>query len=306
MLPPEQVSLNCREVVAVGVKDPYTCAKLGQGKLPGDPATYGVSPNAAGDVIGPDGNVIFADPMGAFSTGSNLDLAKAPGRCRFDPYKASVDPNTACLCVATAATCTDHRDGCYWFEDKKTGNKECISNAERFYDHLYMLLHKRGKKDFAINIRYGGTPARGSLPMGPLGPQIIGQGNPNALNPDGTASPVPSDPFAFGQPMGGLPFNPMMSQAGFPPMPADSFGGLPTIGGAVPGFGMMPGGAPAYGVPSYGMPSTPGYGMPTYGAPSTPGYGMPPFTGAPSTPGYGMPNYGAPSMYNYGMPQLAS
>ncbi len=21
------------------------------------------------------------------------------------------------------------------FEDKKTGNKECISNAERFYDH---------------------------------------------------------------------------------------------------------------------------------------------------------------------------
>jgi hypothetical protein len=39
------------------------------------------------------------------------------------------------------------------FEDKKTGNKECISNAERFYDHLYMLLRKRGKKDFAINIR---------------------------------------------------------------------------------------------------------------------------------------------------------
>ncbi len=38
-------------------------------------------------MIGPDGNVIFADPMGAFSTGSNLDLAKAPGRCRFDPYK---------------------------------------------------------------------------------------------------------------------------------------------------------------------------------------------------------------------------
>jgi hypothetical protein len=41
-------------------------------------------------VIGPDGNVIFADPMGAFSTGSNLDLAKAPGRCRFDPYKVGI------------------------------------------------------------------------------------------------------------------------------------------------------------------------------------------------------------------------
>jgi hypothetical protein len=141
---------------------------------------------------------------------------------------------------------------------------------------------------------------------------VFVQGNPNALNPDGTASPVPSDPF--GPPMApGLPFNPMMSQSGFPPMPVDSFGGLPTIGGAVPGFGMMPGGAPAYGMPStpsygmppYGAPSTPGYGMPPYGAPSTPGYGMTPY-GAPSTPGYGMPNYGAPSMYNYGMPQLAS
>jgi hypothetical protein len=130
------------------------------------------------------------------------------------------------------------------------------------------------------------------------------QGNPNALNPDGTASPVSSDPF--GPPMApGLPFNPMMSQPGFPPMPVDSFGGSPMMGGgAVPGYGMVPG-APAYGVPSYGMPSTPSYGMPPYGAPNTPGYGMPPY-GAPNTPGYGMPNYGAPSMYNYGMPQLAS
>jgi hypothetical protein len=39
-------------------------------------------------VVGADGQVIYADPMGAFSTGSKLDLAKAPGRCRFDPYKA--------------------------------------------------------------------------------------------------------------------------------------------------------------------------------------------------------------------------
>jgi len=128
------------------------------------------------------------------------------------------------------------------------------------------------------------------------------QGNPNALNPDGTASPVPSDPF--GSPMApGLPFNPMMSQPGLPPMPVDSFGGSPM------GYGMMPG-APAYGVPSYGMPpygapNTPSYGMPPYGAPSTPGYGMPNY-GAPSS-SYGMPNnYGAPSMYNFGMPQLAS
>ena len=40
-----------------------------------------------GQVIGADGKVIFADPLGSFSTASSLDMAKAPGRCRFDPYK---------------------------------------------------------------------------------------------------------------------------------------------------------------------------------------------------------------------------
>jgi hypothetical protein len=290
-LPPEQVSLNCREVVAVGVKDPYTCAKLGQGTLPGDASAYGVSADSSGQVIGSDGKVIFADPMGAFSTGVKLDLAKAPGRCRFDPYKAQVDPSTACLCVATVDTCKKNREGCYWFEDKKSGNKECISNAERFYDHLYMLLNRRGKKDFAINIRYGATPARGALPMGPLGPQIIGQGNPSptyAMNPDGTASPVPVDPnaglpFSYGIPLAGLPANQatppyalMPPMSGFPmAMDPSVYGGQ----GGFPGYG-MPSALPGYGMPSYGgAPSMPGYGMPSmpgYGAPTMPGYGAPP------------------------------
>merc|ERR1712029_1083657 len=39
-----------------------------------------------------------------------------------------------------------------------------------------------GKKDFAIKIRYGATPARGELPMGPYGPAIIGGGSLNSMN----------------------------------------------------------------------------------------------------------------------------
>merc|ERR1711936_1428582 len=50
------------------------------------------------------------------------------------------------------------------------------NRAERFYYLLGKLLKKRGKKDFALKIRYGATPARGQLPMGPFGPAIIGGG----------------------------------------------------------------------------------------------------------------------------------
>merc|ERR1712142_1105407 len=106
-------------------------------------------------------------------------LEKLPGKCRYDPYRAMIDPNTACLCVATQESCTKDRQGCYWHEDSETGYKECISKAERFYNQLYALLSKRGKKSFAINIRYGATPARGNLPYGPWGPAVIGYGNPS-------------------------------------------------------------------------------------------------------------------------------
>ena len=43
-----------------------------------------------------------------------LVVSEMPGKCRFDPYKARINPNTACLCVATQDTCTKGRDGCYW------------------------------------------------------------------------------------------------------------------------------------------------------------------------------------------------
>merc|ERR1719186_1846355 len=119
------------------------------------------------------------DETNEYSGTTSVYLEKLPGKCRYDPYRAMIDPNTACLCVATQESCTKDRQGCYWHEDSETGYRECISKAERFYNQLYALLSKRGKKSFVINIRYGATPARGNLPYGPWGPAVIGYGNPS-------------------------------------------------------------------------------------------------------------------------------
>ena len=37
-----------------------------------------------------------------------------PGNCRYDLNRAALDPSTACLCAATAETCTLGRSGCFW------------------------------------------------------------------------------------------------------------------------------------------------------------------------------------------------
>jgi len=111
-----------------------------------------------------------------------------PGACRWD-YLRSNQGLSACMCPATKSTCSVDRKECYWYrmpEEKAKGLKNqgivfipthaCINSAERFYYLLAGLLKKRGKKDFAIKIRYGATPARGQLPLGPYGPAIIGGG----------------------------------------------------------------------------------------------------------------------------------
>jgi len=84
-----------------------------------------------------------------------------------------------CLCPATTEKlCTKGRASCYFHTDRKTNEKTCISKAERFYNQLARLLSKRGKKDFSMKIQYGGSGARGYLPMGLQGPSLIGRGNP--------------------------------------------------------------------------------------------------------------------------------
>merc|ERR1719435_882763 len=181
----KQVSTNCRTVVAININSPVVCSKMKLGNLlkfnAAFPPMWGHRTNKEGteqielEGEGSDPNWVNTDSMGQ----SSVDLENLPGKCRFDPYRAMVDPNSACLCVATQETCTKNRDGCYWHEDPDTHYKECISKAERIYNQLYALLSKRGKKSFAINIRYGATPARGNLPYGPWGPAIIGYGNPS-------------------------------------------------------------------------------------------------------------------------------
>jgi len=117
-----------------------------------------------------------------------LNPDNLPGACKWD-YQRSNQGLHACLCPATKQTCSADRKECYWYqmpEEKaqKLGNQgvvyipthACINSAERFYYLLAGLLKKRGKKDFAIKIRYGATPARGQLPLGPYGPAIIGGG----------------------------------------------------------------------------------------------------------------------------------
>lgn len=100
------------------------------------------------------------------------------GFCRWDAFRANTDVKSACMCPTSMTICSK-RANCYWYEDPNSPFKECISNSERFYNMLHRLLVRRGKKDFALNIRYGSTPARGQMPFGPYGPSIIGAGNPN-------------------------------------------------------------------------------------------------------------------------------
>merc|ERR1719402_266714 len=119
------------------------------------------------------------------STARNSYICQKPqqssnnvGFCRWDAFRANTDVKSACMCPTSMNTCAK-RPNCFWYEDPNSPFKECISNSERFYNMLHRLLVRRGKKDFAIKIRNGSTPARGQMPFGPYGPSIIGAGNPN-------------------------------------------------------------------------------------------------------------------------------
>jgi len=140
-------------------------------------------------IAGPDGwstsNPATATPY--ICEKKNI-VQNGPGLCRWDAYMANVNIAEACMCPATETSCGD-RGQCFWYMDPNSPFKECISQSERFYNMLHRLLIRRGKKDFAIKIRYGATPARGKLPLGPWGPAIIGQGHRQSM---------------MGHPMGGI------------------------------------------------------------------------------------------------------
>jgi len=195
----------------------------------------------------------------------------SPGVCRYDPHRAIHDPFGACLCVATQDTCTKGRSGCIWEVEPKSGIKECISKAEQFYIKLHNLLKQRGKKNFAINIRYGATGARGNLPYGPWGPAVVGYGNPSPSTTLGV----------IGQ------------KAYKQKSPKKKYGGY----GGAGGYGKSGG----YGSPG-GYGKSGGYGSPGYGGSG--GYGSPGYGGSGGYGGYG--SYGSPGGYGppggYGSP----
>jgi len=111
------------------------------------------------------------------------DMEPQGGACRWQGGVKATDESEerkgVCLCPATTKElCTKNRASCYFHTDRKTKEDTCISKPERFYNQLARLLAKRGKKDFSMKIQYGGSGARGYLPMGLQGPSLVGRGNP--------------------------------------------------------------------------------------------------------------------------------
>jgi len=111
------------------------------------------------------------------------DMEPQGGACRWQGGVKGVgdsdDQRGVCLCPATTEKlCTKDRSSCFFHTDRKSKESTCISKPERFYNQLARLLSKRGKKDFSMKIQYGGSGARGYLPMGLQGPSLIGRGNP--------------------------------------------------------------------------------------------------------------------------------
>jgi len=284
-----QVSTNCRTVVAANVNDPWMCSRIKLGDLlEFDPV---VSPTWGQKVD----TLESEDSASAYE--SDLDtteISEAPGRCRYDPYRARIDPNSACLCVATRNNCEYGRDGCCWHEDRKTGYSECISKAEKFYNQLYELLRRRGKKSFAIKIRYGATGARGELPLGPHGPAIIGMGNPTPSKTYGVYKNGGGSPGGYGG-MGGYGKGGYGSMGGYGKGGYGSYGQEAAYGGrhgGVGGYGNGGYGSPgSYGGSRGGYGNTGGYGgrygnKASYGGGNQGGYGR-------GKGGYGNGGYGA-------------
>merc|ERR1719295_566953 len=170
-----KASMDCRFEVNTYAKDPEECSKIEEKDYNADP--------------------LFDNPHKTSSRGAcfwDFELAKLEGGAN------------ACLCPRKEKGCKTAKQ-CYWFkyktpdhskksdkrdgrdkyygrgkkdrhEDKEVEAGVCMHNSERFYNLMAQLLAKRGKKQFALNIKYNSAPARGKLPYGPHGPAVIGFG----------------------------------------------------------------------------------------------------------------------------------
>jgi len=198
----------------------------------------------------------------------------AKGACRWS-VGGPEGQDSKCLCPADINTCTAKgRGACYWHVDSDTEATSCISNAERFYNHLARLLRHRGKKEFSIKLMYGAAPARGQLPQGIYGPAYIGMGANQFLPKAPTiASALSYSPYA------------KMAYHGH----GDKAHGLYPNGGNVHAHGGNVHAHGQVGPHSHGQYG-PGVGGP---APYGPGYSGP----APYGPSYSEPGYSGHAPY---------
>lgn len=146
----------------------------------------------------------------------NRDDVNEKAFCRWDMgFADDKHKQAGCLCPRTKYKC--HKDDqCFWYKPKSYDSKhgddknqgQCVHNSERFYNILANLLSKRGKKDFALKIKYSSAAAKAELPYGPWGPAFIGhQEEPYSHNPH-LASPYDyyssyqrPNTFGYGNPM---------------------------------------------------------------------------------------------------------
>merc|ERR1712025_665467 len=93
-----------------------------------------------------------------------------------EPEDIITDATVNCRNTGSSKAHCEESKQCYWLEKTKFEGK-CIHQTERLYNALYKKLHKRGKKDIAIQVFYKSRPAKVKLPHGLYGPHIIGAFN---------------------------------------------------------------------------------------------------------------------------------
>merc|ERR1712079_535867 len=93
-----------------------------------------------------------------------------------EPEDIITDATVNCRNTGSSKGACEESKQCYWLEKTKFDGK-CIHQTERLYNALYKKLHKRGKKDIAIQVFYKSRPAKVKLPHGLYGPHIIGAFN---------------------------------------------------------------------------------------------------------------------------------
>jgi len=127
--------------------------------------------------------------------------------CRWDMGFDDYEKQAGCLCPRTKDKC-QKKHQCYWYRSKHSDDGDCVHNSERFYNILANLLSKRGKKDFALKIKYSSAAAKGRLPHGPWGPAYFDLDYEPYIHPQ-------VDPLYTG--------NPFMNSYDMPPAHGDGY-----------------------------------------------------------------------------------